>query len=1231
MSLRRILVLTSHGIRTNAPWQYRLEALIQEEARNRAKTPGGRSAIVTVLHNNYLYFSLFAFMNPWRRRGETKRFEAKLRSFLKDDEYDEIHLVGHSFGTHIIAHSLRNIGDSLKQRIGTVIFAGSVLRQTFPWDGLVGTHVRRLVNDCGDKDAILVLNALLPLGSGLAGRRGFAGIMGDHFRNRFFSFGHSGYFEAASDRNQDDFMRERWIPLLFDAATIDHVDERSNSFLSGLRGWAVDQCQNMKWLIPTGLLASLCFLLLYWALVVRTNFNFETMRDAAAIIDAVNRQNLDEAEAISLRRERAIAARLTSFPTTFEALFRGDVRTSLYPAQFEAAQLTAKFADRPTRRIEDLQPFKVLFRGKNTIEFRSLKNEEFLAEPGNVRIDRYRLDTLQPDEHPMWAWKGFLASTSALPKPDIHAFSTKSDGSLLIPPTYIATRDRFLPLTGTGLQDSIEKRLSVALDGEEFSIWDTFEHRKIARWNAVLWGEVPIIDAHPCGSNGKATAVEQNGRAYVFESADRVSALPMPAGLKLAYLLGNSTCQAFAGVSDNGQLFIWHSLGSPPTSLEDDRRRVRSFEFSKRDPGLLLVNSVLAGTEDEDRRVGTISISPQGQSYSRIEDLPGAMSAVFSTSGNKIVLVLSGSAEERPQCRIIDAPGSPSAGSSTRAPFPCLGASVFSSAQDLSEQIIFVENEEAYVTTDAGPEGFGYSSALAVRRTETNATEWRTIASRSDVVSLDATSDGSLSATVAGDSTGDGMGADWSVKIWSKYHGQPLYERTLPDAFPDRAWLTPDGSQVVILWRRWNKERSGPQFSVEFVPTAADFGQSSGDATQNWPVWGISMSEGYDDGSRSCKSAPHGDKRGKSEMQSPYPNTQSGCWIEGDGLLSARLGGLDILIRFRKNESTSLWSVRALTGTNEERVQTSDGTKIADNIIDFSSDPAGNRIFVAHVDGAVTRFDFKPDFEVKTIYRSEPLNGSLIRSIAWHAQEERLGIEYATVGENNYDVLDRTIVGLTDDGRLVFTAPAGPEFLEGRGVGGVFGPHDEYWSVSRVEISSREVTVAENETETENLYHWFLQNWVTGKRIPLSCNGDAYEVSSNMLAYEPDFLVSRSRRYLATARLGPSIGAFAADSSADVFDLVAGTCVGHVEHGDEILQFGLNDDGRLLITGAKSEAYLWHVPTQLTVGTIYGPTSISSDRTGLRVVTRIASDHPIETRLPSDVGDFLGIAAITVP
>jgi hypothetical protein len=68
--------------------------------------------------------------------------------------------------------------------------------------------VLRVVNDCGSKDNVLLLSQFFVLFTGMAGRTGFSGATNEHFRNRYSTFGHSGYFDGNS------YMEARWLPLL---------------------------------------------------------------------------------------------------------------------------------------------------------------------------------------------------------------------------------------------------------------------------------------------------------------------------------------------------------------------------------------------------------------------------------------------------------------------------------------------------------------------------------------------------------------------------------------------------------------------------------------------------------------------------------------------------------------------------------------------------------------------------------------------------------------------------------------------------------------------------------------------------------------------------------------------------------------------------------------------------------------------------------------------------------
>jgi WD40 repeat protein len=247
---RRILVITVHGIRTFGQWQERLQTL----AKVAASTHGDE---VTFKHKHFGYFSVFKFLNPLARRAEAQRFISELKTLLDVGSvpaFDRVCLVGHSFGTHLIAHALQGLPTELQRKVDTVILSGSVLPTLFPWNGLLGSRVVRVVNDCGNKDWILPINALLPFGSGVAGRNGFEGIFDENFSNRYFEFGHSGYFYRSYRPNvpADDnwFMTRYWVPLLLDNDPIELVDERRVTPLSGLTTSLVDRTERLKWVLP---------------------------------------------------------------------------------------------------------------------------------------------------------------------------------------------------------------------------------------------------------------------------------------------------------------------------------------------------------------------------------------------------------------------------------------------------------------------------------------------------------------------------------------------------------------------------------------------------------------------------------------------------------------------------------------------------------------------------------------------------------------------------------------------------------------------------------------------------------------------------------------------------------------------------------------------------------------------------------------------------------------------
>src|SRR5437762_11672526 len=202
MASTRRLVITVHGIRTFGQWQERLENLLKTEDPS-----------IEVFNYKYGYFSVAAFIIPFLRWLVTLRFRREVIRETGKGNWSRIDLVAHSFGTHLVGWGLYGISPDRRPKIHTIILAGSVLKPGFPWRDLVGSSVERVVNECGFHDGILLLNQVIVLLTGMAGREGFSGMTGARFRNRYFPFGHSGYFQLKGNPD-DTFMREKWLPLL---------------------------------------------------------------------------------------------------------------------------------------------------------------------------------------------------------------------------------------------------------------------------------------------------------------------------------------------------------------------------------------------------------------------------------------------------------------------------------------------------------------------------------------------------------------------------------------------------------------------------------------------------------------------------------------------------------------------------------------------------------------------------------------------------------------------------------------------------------------------------------------------------------------------------------------------------------------------------------------------------------------------------------------------------------
>lgn len=168
-------------------------------------------------------------MLPFFRNLAIRDFRSHLNAVIDEGPFDRIDIVAHSFGTYLAVGALSDLGRPDSIRIHTAILCSNVLPPDRNLSQLIGPErpIGRLVNDCAIQDRVLPLT-LLVYGVGMGGQLGLHGFQGKYLTNRFFNFGHSGYFEGdATDNNS--FMKRWWLPLLQSDGTVEQVDQRSES------------------------------------------------------------------------------------------------------------------------------------------------------------------------------------------------------------------------------------------------------------------------------------------------------------------------------------------------------------------------------------------------------------------------------------------------------------------------------------------------------------------------------------------------------------------------------------------------------------------------------------------------------------------------------------------------------------------------------------------------------------------------------------------------------------------------------------------------------------------------------------------------------------------------------------------------------------------------------------------------------------------------------------------
>jgi len=209
---KEVMLISVHGIRTHGQWQAKFSAEISQYSRS-----------FEPIEIKYGYLDLFSFAVPYLRKKIIKRAADRIRRLIQDNPDRVVHVVAHSFGTLIVSEALRD-GVS-KRRLKSVVLCGSPLPHDENIDHVVQASELTL-NECGTRDAVLVIARFLIWGLGDAGRVGFERENSDEFFNRYFRGGHSLYFKNFD--HSSTFYERFWLHFIALGQKPERFDARKN-------------------------------------------------------------------------------------------------------------------------------------------------------------------------------------------------------------------------------------------------------------------------------------------------------------------------------------------------------------------------------------------------------------------------------------------------------------------------------------------------------------------------------------------------------------------------------------------------------------------------------------------------------------------------------------------------------------------------------------------------------------------------------------------------------------------------------------------------------------------------------------------------------------------------------------------------------------------------------------------------------------------------------------------
>jgi pimeloyl-ACP methyl ester carboxylesterase len=163
------VVFVIHGIRDEGHWTRKIASRVQRALKDKGR-------VVATETSSYGYFPMLSFLKPGARQQKVEwLMDRYTEAMARYPRVERFHYVGHSNGTYLLAKALE---DYPAVRFDQVVFAGSVVRRTYPWRNVIPHRVKAVANFVSTGDWVVAwfpktLQTLHMQDLGSAGHDGF--------------------------------------------------------------------------------------------------------------------------------------------------------------------------------------------------------------------------------------------------------------------------------------------------------------------------------------------------------------------------------------------------------------------------------------------------------------------------------------------------------------------------------------------------------------------------------------------------------------------------------------------------------------------------------------------------------------------------------------------------------------------------------------------------------------------------------------------------------------------------------------------------------------------------------------------------------------------------------------------------------------------------------------------------------------------------------------------------